>query len=188
MLNFKLTIKAHRKVMLTTTVITEEISAETAPEQEQDVVSQILAQLAPLAALQRKAVAKAGCLRAISSTQLHVLFVLVSECAMPMGRLADSLGVSLPNVTGIVDRMVEHGYVERGRDTGDRRVVTVSASEAGRSAVEEIDMIRRRTIARVLERLTRDQQRRALRTFTELRAAAEATTEGDPDQHYHHTL
>jgi DNA-binding MarR family transcriptional regulator len=129
-------------------------------------------------------VAKAGCLRAISSTQLHVLFVLVSEGPMPMGRLADSLGVSLPNVTGIVDRMVEHGHVERGRDAEDRRVVTVSASEAGRSTVEEIDMIRRRAIARVLERLTPEQQRRALRTFTELRAAVDVTSEADDDHHH----
>ena len=170
--------------MLTATIATEEISADSAAEQEKDVVSQILAQFAPFAALQRKALAKAGCLRAISSTQLHVLFVLVTEGTMPMSHLADSLGVSLPNVTGIVDRMVERGYVERGRDTEDRRVVTISATDAGRSEVEEIDMIRRRSIARVLNRLSPEQQRRALRTFTELRVAAEAVIEADQDHHH----
>jgi DNA-binding MarR family transcriptional regulator len=175
--------------MASTTVTTQEIStgAEHADAPvRQDLVSQILAQLAPFAALQRKAVAKAGCLRAISSTQLHVLFVLVSEGPMPMGRLADSLGVSLPNVTGIVDRMVERGYLERGRDTDDRRVVTVSVTDEGRNEVEHIDMIRRRAIARVLEQLGPDQQRRALRTFTELRAAAEAVSESDQDHHHIH--
>jgi DNA-binding MarR family transcriptional regulator len=170
--------------MTAPTITAEENLADTKTGPEQDVVSQILAQLAPFAALQRRAVAKGGCLRAISSTQLHVLFVL-GEGVMPMSRLADSLGVSLPNVTGIVDRMVERGYVERGRDDEDRRVVTVSATEAGRTAVEEIDMVRRRTIGRVLERLTPDQQRRALRTFTELRAAAEAVTDADQDDHHH---
>ena len=170
--------------MLTATTATEEISADAKAEQEQDVVSQILAQFAPFAALQRKALAKAGCLRAISSTQLHVLFVLVTEGTMPMSHLADSLGVSLPNVTGIVDRMVERGYVERGRDAEDRRVVTISATDAGRSEVEEIDMIRRRAIARVLNRLSPEQQRRALRTFTELRVAAEAVIEADQDRHH----
>ncbi len=43
---------------------------------------------------------------------------------MTMGRLAERLDVSLPNVTGIVDRMAERGFVERGRDAEDRRVVT----------------------------------------------------------------
>ena len=172
--------------MSTTTIPSQDTSvAEADAAADRDLVSEILAQLAPFAAMQRKAVAKAGCFRAISSTQLHVLFVLVSEGAMPMGRLADSLGVSLPNVTGIVDRMVERGFVERGRDADDRRVVTVSATDTGRSEVEHIDLIRRRTIARVLERLNPDQQRRALRTFTELRAAAEAVTEADQDHHHH---
>jgi DNA-binding MarR family transcriptional regulator len=106
---------------------------------------------------------------------------------MPMSRLAETLGVSLPNVTGIVDRMVERGYVERGRDIDDRRVVTVAATAAGRTEVEEIDMIRRRVIARVLERLTPDQQRRALRTFTDLRAAAEAAVEAEADDDHHHS-
>ena len=152
---------------------------QAAVDEGPDLVAQILSQMEPLISRQRKAVASAGCLRAMSSTQLHVLFLLVSEGAMPMGRLADRLGVSLPNVTGIVDRMVEHGYVDRGRDDDDRRVVTVSASASGRAAVEEIDAVRHRALGRVLERLTPEQQRRALRTFTELRAAVEAADAAD---------
>ena len=54
---------------------------------------------------------------------------------------------------------------------------------AGREAVEEIDQIRRRTLGNVLARLTPDQQRRALQTFTELRAAAEAAAETEPHAH-----
>ena len=157
--------------MGTATVATQEKSA--------DVVSEILAQLAPFIALQRRALAKAGCLRVISSTQLHVLFVLVSEGAMPMGRLADSLGVSLPNVTGIVDRMVENGLVVRGGADDDRRVVTVEATAAGRHTVEEIDLVRRRQLAAVLTQLNPEQQRRALETFTELRLAAERLDQGE---------
>jgi DNA-binding MarR family transcriptional regulator len=148
-----------------------------------DVVQQILEQLEPLIARQRRAVARDGCLRAISNTHLHVLFLLEGEGPIPMGRLAELMDVSLPNVTGIVDRMVERGLVERGRDADDRRVVTVSASDGGREAVEEIDQIRRRALGSVLERLTPEQQRRALRTFTDMRVAAE--TAGDPAPHVH---
>jgi DNA-binding MarR family transcriptional regulator len=140
-----------------------------APE---DIVEQILDQLEPLVAHQRRAVAKEGCLRAISSTQLHVLFMLLSDGPTTMSRLAESLNVSLPNVTGIVDRMVEHGLVERGR-ADDRRVVTVLATDAGRHTVEEIDLLRRRRLTALLAQLDPDQQRRALETFTELRLAAE---------------
>ena len=136
------------------------------------IVEQILDQLEPLIARQRRAVARDGCLRAISSTQLHVLFMLLSDGPTTMSRLAESLDVSLPNVTGIIDRMVENGLVERGR-ADDRRVVTVGATDAGRQTVEEIDLVRRRQLAAVLAQLNPEQQRRALATFTELRLAAE---------------
>lgn len=138
------------------------------------IVNEIVDQLQPLIARQRRAVAEQGCLRNISSTQLHVLFVLVSEGGMPMSRLAEQLGVTLPNATGIVERMVDHGFVERVGDEDDRRIVKVRATDAGRATVEEIDMIRRGQIAAVVSKLTAIQQQRALRTFTELRQAAEA--------------
>ncbi|MEO6351158.1 MAG: MarR family transcriptional regulator [Candidatus Limnocylindrales bacterium] len=160
-----------------------------ASSQEPDAVSalvdQVLDQLQPLIASQRRALAHHGCLRAISSTHLHVLFLLDSHGPMPMSRVAELLDVSLPNVTGIVDRMEERKLVERGRDSSDRRVVTVAATQHGRQAVEEIDQIRRRTLAKILGRLTFDQQRRALRTFTDLRAAAEASDEAEGDGHGH---
>jgi DNA-binding MarR family transcriptional regulator len=136
------------------------------------IVEQILDQLEPLVARQRRAVARAGCFRAISSTQLHVLFMLLSDGPTTMSHLAEALDVSLPNVTGIVDRMVENGLVERG-GADDRRVVTVRATAAGRHTVEEIDLVRRRQLAAVLAQLNPEQQRRALDTFTELRLAAE---------------
>jgi DNA-binding MarR family transcriptional regulator len=137
------------------------------------IVEQILDELEPLVARQRRAVARHGCLRAISSTHLHVLFLLECDGAQTMGHLADQLGASLPNVTGIVDRMAERGLVERLRDDDDRRVVVVRATPAGRQAVEEIDMVRRRQFGRLIETLTPEQQERALRTFRELREAAD---------------
>jgi DNA-binding MarR family transcriptional regulator len=136
------------------------------------MVEQILDQLEPLIARQRRAVARDGCLRAISSTQLHVLFMLLSDGPTTMSRLAESFEVSLPKVTGIVYRLVDKGLVERGR-ADDRRVVTVEATDAGRHTVEEIDLVRRRQLAAVLAQLNPEQQRRALTTFTELRLAAE---------------
>ena len=138
-----------------------------------NLVDQILDQLEPLVVRQRRAIAREGCLRAISSTQLHVLFVLLNDGPTTMSHLADVLDASLPNVTGIVDRMVEHGLVERSRHEDDRRVVTVGATAVGRHTVEEIDLVRRRQLGTVLALLTPEQQRRALETFTELRGAAE---------------
>src|SRR4051794_29097853 len=138
-----------------------------------EIVDQILDQLAPLVARQRKALVQAGCFRQISSTHLHVLYVLVSRGAMPMSRLADQLDVSLPNVTGIVERMVERGFVERTRPGDDRRVVEVRITDAGRAVLDEIDTVKRQEMANVISRLSPQQQERALRAFTDMRIATE---------------
>lgn len=90
-----------------------------------------------------------------------------------MGRIAELLDVSLPNVTGIVERMVDHGLVARIRSDDDRRIVSVAVTDAGRQTVEEIDLVRRSQLAAVICRLSAEQQQRALRTFTDLRQAAE---------------
>ncbi len=137
-------------------------------------IDRILDQLEPLIAAQRRAVARQGCLRAVSSTQMHVLFLLDCDGPLPMGRLAESLDVSLPGVTGIVDRMVEHGLVARTRDEDDRRLVLVSVTDVGKATVEEIDLVRRQQLAAVLARLTPSQLERAFHTFRDLHAALAA--------------
>jgi DNA-binding MarR family transcriptional regulator len=40
-------------------------------------------------------------------------------------------------VTGVVDRLESKGYVARGRDATDRRIVTVSLTAAGRALVKK---------------------------------------------------
>jgi DNA-binding MarR family transcriptional regulator len=144
---------------------------------ETSIVEQCLDELQPLIARQRKAVAAQGCLRAISNTHLHVLFVLTTDGQMTMGRLADQLDASLPSVTGIVERMVAHGLVERLRDDDDRRLVVVRATDAGRAAVEEIDLVRRRQLSRVLELLAPDEQRAALIVFQKMHEASNRLSE-----------
>jgi DNA-binding MarR family transcriptional regulator len=151
-------------------------SAQPAPgHTRQAMIDEILDQLEPLITLQRRAIARQGCLRAVSSTQLHVLFLLSCNGALPMSRLAELMDVSLPNATGIVERMVEHGLAERTRDDQDRRLVLVSATDTGQATVEEIDLVRRKRLADVLGHMRRDQLERALDTFRDLRAAIEAS-------------
>jgi DNA-binding MarR family transcriptional regulator len=138
-----------------------------------EIVDQILDQLSPLIARQRKALVQQGCFRQVSSTQLHVLYMLVSGGDLPMGGLAEQLDVSLPNVTGIVERLVERGLVERIRPADDRRIVEVRITAAGREILDEIDLVKRQEMAKVIDRLTPVQQERALRAFTDLRIASE---------------
>ncbi|HEY7023667.1 MAG TPA: MarR family transcriptional regulator [Candidatus Limnocylindrales bacterium] len=148
----------------------------TAVEPANDIVDQVLDQLEPIIGRQRKALVEQGCFRQVSSTHLHALYLLASHGPMTMSRLADHLDVSLPNATGLIERMFERGIVERVRPEDDRRVVEVRITATGRDILDRIDMVKRQQMADVISRLTPEQQQRALRTFTEMRGIADQLT------------
>ncbi len=56
----------------------------------------------------------------------------------PMGKLAVSLHCDNSNITWIVDRLEERGYVERRPDPGDRRVKLIALTEEGRAVRDQI--------------------------------------------------
>ncbi len=56
-----------------------------------------------------------------------------SEAGLKMSELSSALRVSNGNVTGIVDRLVETGLVERRAVLGDRRAQLICLTPSGRS-------------------------------------------------------
>jgi DNA-binding MarR family transcriptional regulator len=54
-----------------------------------------------------------------------------------MTELADEQGVRLPTMTAQVGRLERLGYLTRGRDADDARVVTVTITDAGRAIIAE---------------------------------------------------
>lgn len=63
--------------------------------------------------------------------QLKVLLCLYINGPYRMGDLATALGVSMPAATGIVNRLVNKGVIDRDHDTQDRRVVTCRLTSEG---------------------------------------------------------
>jgi len=110
----------------------------------------------------------------LSIVHLHVLTILESAEALPMGKLAEALDVSVASATGIIDRMEQRGLVERGPQADDRRVVLVRATPAGLAVFSDLDEQRRAGITRILERLTDDELaafRKGLQAMGAARAA-----------------
>jgi DNA-binding MarR family transcriptional regulator len=89
----------------------------------------------------------------VSMAHLHLMSMLDRHGELPMSRVAELLGVSDSNATGFVDRMEEHGFVERVRHPEDRRVVLVRISERGRQILSDVEVIRDDLIVRLLGRL-----------------------------------
>jgi DNA-binding MarR family transcriptional regulator len=121
----------------------------------------------------------------ISMTQLHVMHLLERHGEMAMSRLADMLGVSVSNATGLIDRVEERGYVERIRVPSDRRVVLVRITAAGLQVLDEVEAIRDEVLQRVLDRMDPDQIDSMATAMADLREAVTAAV-ADPASGAHH--
>lgn len=60
----------------------------------------------------------------LSKTEITILF-MVKRKPYKATDLAKEIGISASTLTGVVDRLVERGYVKRIRDEKDRRVVFI---------------------------------------------------------------
>jgi DNA-binding MarR family transcriptional regulator len=56
-------------------------------------------------------------------------------------RLAERLAVAKPTLTATADALVAAGYARREAEAGDRRVVRLSLTAAGRAALERADAV-----------------------------------------------
>lgn len=75
----------------------------------------------------------------ITMAQAKILFLVRATGSLPMSDLVAKLGVTVPTVTGIVDRLVERELVVRRGTPDDRRRVVIEITPAG---VELIDGMR----------------------------------------------
>ena len=67
----------------------------------------------------------------LSPAQCHVLHLIEPGRPLPMRKLAETLSCDASNVTGLVDRLEEHGLVERRPSAEDRRVKELRLTPAG---------------------------------------------------------
>jgi DNA-binding MarR family transcriptional regulator len=124
----------------------------------------------------------------ISMTHLHVLWQLEEHGELGMSRIADLIGVSMSNATGLIDRMEERGLVERVRLTEDRRVVHVRPTAHGLEVLREIEVLRGDLMETVLSRLDDEQLARVARAIGDIRTVllAEPQSADAPPASFEH--
>jgi len=91
----------------------------------------------------------------LTTSQLMVLLTLreKKDIAVPVGSLAEQLSVSLPAVSGIVDRLVKEKLIKRRRSSEDRRLVLVELTNAGKKMVEKLLKAFERLLFDVLKKI-----------------------------------
>jgi len=82
---------------------------------------------------------------------------IIFQCeSCTMNEIATKLGVSMSAVTGIIDRMVKHGYAERQRDDSDRRLVLVQLTDKGKQIITEFNQHKNTELRQILSVLTEE--------------------------------
>jgi DNA-binding MarR family transcriptional regulator len=92
----------------------------------------------------------------VTMPQAKVLYLVVASGGIRMSELSTRLGVSLSTVSGLVERLVEHGLAVRHEDPADRRQVVVSATQAGHRLIERFRELNAAQLRTMLESLSDD--------------------------------
>jgi DNA-binding MarR family transcriptional regulator len=93
----------------------------------------------------------------LTLAQVRTLLLIAHEAPLPMGRIAEILGVTVASASGIVERLERHGLVVRRHRTDDRRVVECVPSDAGRRLIDDMSDHRAEKARRALAVLTPDE-------------------------------
>ena len=115
----------------------------------------------------------------LTVAQIRVLFRLRNLGPITSGQLASGLGVTLPTVTSVIDRLVARGFAERRDDPGDRRRVIVAVTPAGQAVVEGIQQGRRARLQRAIESLAAEALAGLVAGLQALAAACDALESGE---------
>jgi DNA-binding MarR family transcriptional regulator len=96
----------------------------------------------------------------LTMQQLKVLTLIAAERGHATGHeLAETLEVSVATMSGLVDRLVEHGMVQRSDDPADRRIRRLSVTDLGSASLRSLVTSHNTMPARVLDRLADDDLR-----------------------------
>lgn len=104
--------------------------------------------------------------------QYRVLRTLGRFGPMPMNKLGEHMLVTPANITGIVDRLEERGYVQRRATGSDRRIITMSLTRRGKISYEETTDTHRRIVARIIKILNRDETQELIQFLQRIKEMA----------------
>ena len=107
-------------------------ATETALETPQDLVREIIYQIRRLMQAGELFTKELNKAYQVSAPQLHCLLALHEYGPLPPSQIARHIMVKSSTVTGIIDRLEQKGFVERLRNSPDRRVITVQLTEGGK--------------------------------------------------------
>jgi MarR family transcriptional regulator for hemolysin len=134
-----------------------------------DLRRQLVAQLVESSRLLRNYIDHRAKTRGTTRAQWIVLFRLREQEGLSQVDLADVLELQPISLVRLLDRLVEHGLLERRHDPKDRRANRLFLTAQGRQLVDDLDSLRDAIATDVLQEVPTDAIRTSLQTLREVK-------------------
>jgi DNA-binding MarR family transcriptional regulator len=119
----------------------------------------------------------------LTGSQYNVLRILRGEgTPLPMNEIASRTVQVHPGITGLVDRLEVAGLVNRERSAEDRRVIIISITDRALAVLAELDLPLPVLEKKLLDVLSRDEQREMIRLLEKIRSRLEVLDAGEDIQ------
>jgi MarR family transcriptional regulator, transcriptional regulator for hemolysin len=146
-----------------------------------DLKRQLVAQLVESSRLLRNYIDHRAKSRGTTRAQWIVLFRLRQQEGLSQVDLADVLELQPISLVRLLDRLVEHGLLERRHDPKDRRANRLFLTASGRQLVDDLDSLRDAIATDVVHDLPDDAIKTSLSTLREIKDRIKALS--DPPDH-----
>jgi MarR family transcriptional regulator, transcriptional regulator for hemolysin len=110
-----------------------------------------------------------------------VLFRLRQQEGLSQVDLAEVLELQPISLVRLLDRLVEHGLLERRPDPKDRRANKLHLTKAGRRLVDDLDSLRDSIATDVLRDIPNDAIRTSLDTLVDIKERIKSSSEHPSD-------
>jgi MarR family transcriptional regulator for hemolysin len=146
-----------------------------------DLKRQLIAQLVEGSRLLRNYIDHRAKVRGTTRAQWIVLFRLRQQEGLSQVDLADVLELQPISLVRLLDRLVEHGLLERRHDPKDRRANRLFLTASGRQLVDDLDSLRDDIASDVLQDLSDDAIKTSLAALRDIKDRIKALS--DPPGH-----
>ena len=128
-------------------------SAEPTSAPDVQAATEVLLEVVPLVMRTIRREMRSAVAPALTVPQLRTLLFVRRHPNANLSAVAEHLGVALTSASGLVDRLVRHGLLDRRTDPDERRRVMIALTDAGADHVERASRSARAALAERLQAL-----------------------------------
>ena len=145
-----------------------------------DLKRQLVAQLVESSRLLRNHIDQRAKGRGTTRAQWIVLFRLREQEGLSQVDLAEVLELQPISLVRLLDRLVEHGLLERRQDPRDRRANRLFLTASGRQLVDDLDSLRDAIATDVLQNIRVSAIETSLNTLRDIKERIKGSAEQPP--------